>query len=137
MMSTKVCTTCKEELPYTSYYKDKSRSDGYSHICISCRKDYLKSPKGHITWKRKHVENRYGITLEEYNDKIQEGICEVCGSTDNICYDHCHSTGEFRGVLCNKCNRSIGMLGDTADTLYKVYTYLRNFEIKQRGRNEL
>jgi len=31
---------------------------------------------------------------------------------------------EFRGVLCNKCNRSIGQLGDTLESIQKVVAYL-------------
>jgi len=34
-------------------------------------------------------------------------------------------------VLCNKCNRSIGQLGDTLESLEKVVSYLRRASERQ------
>jgi len=57
--------------------------------------------------------------------------CQICGSTDKLCYDHCHTTGKFRGVLCRSCNSAIGLLGDTKESLYKAYKYLKMIETKE------
>jgi len=38
--------------------------------------------------------------------------------------DHDHKTGELRGLLCDRCNRSIGLLGDDAMTLTRAILYL-------------
>ena len=79
-----------------------------------------------IKSKKYHAEKVYGISLEEYDRCMATSdCCEVCGSVDNLAYDHCHDTMDFRGVLCNKCNRSIGQLGDTLESLEKVVSYLR------------
>ena len=79
-----------------------------------------------IKSKKYHAEKVYGISLEEYDRCMATSdCCEVCGSADNLGYDHCHDTMDFRGVLCNKCNRSIGQLGDTLESLEKVVSYLR------------
>ena len=79
-----------------------------------------------IKSKKYHAEKVYGISLEEYDRCMATSdCCEVCGSVDNLGYDHCHDTMDFRGVLCNKCNRSIGQLGDTLESLEKVVSYLR------------
>ena len=53
--------------------------------------------------------------------------CECCGSAPGIrglSLDHCHVTGGFRGWLCNKCNVSIGGLGDNLDGLHRAVEYL-------------
>jgi hypothetical protein len=54
--------------------------------------------------------------------------CECCGLQDTraLCLDHCHKTGEFRGWLCSRCNRAIGLIGDSTEALTKALNYLTN-----------
>ena len=75
------------------------------------------------TWK---IQKHYGITQEEYDICMStSNCCEVCGSPKALCYDHDHDTMKFRGVLCNKCNRAIGQLGDNEEGVLAAYEYLR------------
>lgn len=66
------------------------------------------------------------------NASVQElvtaytGECTICGATDSLHMDHCHKTGNFRGWLCSKCNRVLGLLQDCPDLLHKAYNYLIN-----------
>ena len=48
-----------------------------------------------------HIKNRYGITLEEYDELMERAghKCEHCGGTSKLCVDHCHATGKVRGIL--------------------------------------
>lgn len=39
--------------------------------------------------------------------------------------DHDHRTGKVRGILCQKCNQGLGMLGDTEAALVRALNYLR------------
>jgi hypothetical protein len=39
--------------------------------------------------------------------------------------DHDHSTGEFRGWLCAKCNTGLGLLGDSIEQLEMRLAYLK------------
>ena len=54
--------------------------------------------------------------------------CECCnrkleaGKKTHL--DHCHSTGKFRGWLCNRCNLGIGALGDSVEGLQQALAYL-------------
>jgi hypothetical protein len=41
-----------------------------------------------------------------------------------VVVDHCHETGAMRGFLCAPCNRGIGSLGDTRETLQRALGYL-------------
>lgn len=74
---------------------------------------------------------RYGITLEKRNQLIdqQGNKCKVCSTEFNEkiypCIDHCHKTNRVRGILCVGCNRAIGRLGDTYESLLAVASYLR------------
>lgn len=108
------------------------------NLCTSCH--YNKSnnncPKKMRDWKTKHqVMKRYGVTPEEYAKRMATSdCCEICGKTENLCYDHCHDTMKFRGVLCRGCNRSIGQLGDTLQSIMKVVEYLRKDDAKTNNR---
>lgn len=49
----------------------------------------------------------------------QGNVCAICGAGPDrdrrLAIDHCHDTGAIRGLLCGKCNRGLGHLGDGAD----------------------
>lgn len=51
--------------------------------------------------------------------------CSVCKDKSSLSVDHNHTTGKIRGILCNNCNRGIGLLGDTPESLLKAYKYLK------------
>jgi hypothetical protein len=60
----------------------------------------------------------------------QCGRCAICGREPNarrprLVVDHCHRTGRNRGLLCDRCNRAIGLLGETVETLEAAVGYLR------------
>ena len=51
--------------------------------------------------------------------------CDNCGRTDReLVFDHSHTTLKHRGWLCDNCNRSIGILGDTWQDLQRTLIYL-------------
>ncbi len=71
----------------------------------------------------------HGLTDEEYNKMFDEqhGLCAICNKletrvdkiTSKICklaVDHNHETGKIRGLLCGKCNRSLGVIEPNIDT---------------------
>jgi hypothetical protein len=77
------------------------------------------------------IRRTYGITLEEYNQKLeaQGNVCEICGKPDEVegrrmAIDHCHDTGQVRGLLCGNCNRGLGNFKDSPDMLQKALDYL-------------
>ena len=79
------------------------------------------------------IRNQYGITLEQYNNmlKAQNYSCAICGEEDEVegrrlAIDHCHTTGQVRGLLCGKCNRGLGLFYDNEDLLQKAIQYLKN-----------
>jgi hypothetical protein len=82
--------------------------------------------------RRSELKRLYGITLEEYVEMFdnQNGVCAICKkeckTKNSLSVDHDHTTGKVRGLLCNACNRAIGMLGDNADILRKAAEYLEN-----------
>ena len=59
------------------------------------------------------------------------GACDVCGVPEvelfkRLQMDHSHETGRFRGWLCGKCNKALGLLGDSEDVLVDALHYIMN-----------
>ena len=71
----------------------------------------------------------YGITVTEYERLFNEqnGVCAICQKDNGLialCIDHDHNTNEVRGLLCNLCNRGIGLFNDNPDLLNKAKLYV-------------
>lgn len=71
------------------------------------------------------------MSLEEYEQlfKAQDGKCRVCSTEPSdekrLCVDHNHITGKIRGLLCDRCNRAIGLMKDDYSIIQKAANYLR------------
>lgn len=98
---------CKEDIQLKRAAKRK----------LQTTKDY------HKNW---NLKDRFGITLDEFNLMVesQGGGCWVCNSTNKLSVDHDHATGKIRGILCNSCNRSLGLLHDDIPRIRKLIDYL-------------
>lgn len=88
-----------------------------------------------LDWRLRKV---FGLSLDQYMQMLadQDHKCDICRTEIRpvsaqkdraltACVDHDHSTNKVRGLLCNKCNQGIGMLGDSADTVERAAAYLR------------
>lgn len=107
-------------------------ADGLQSLCTTCysRKWRSENKDKALILRVKH---RYGITAEHYNKCMATStVCQICNTTKNLCYDHCHETDKFRGILCKKCNLSLGQMGDTFESIERFYLYLKNIEDKNK-----
>jgi Autographiviridae endonuclease VII len=79
--------------------------------------------------RRLRLKNRFGISLEDYDALLakQNGACAICKkkSARSLCVDHCHATGMIRGLLCKKCNSSMGFFEDDAARIRAAIAYLK------------
>ena len=68
------------------------------------------------------------------NGSTRQGAsCAICKSTEpcmknagRLYVDHCHETGEVRGLLCFRCNTMLGNAGDSPEVLRLAAEYLEN-----------
>jgi hypothetical protein len=125
-----------------------TRADGRTQRhprCDTCRKEYHKQYYQAMTTEQKKNMSRkstlakYGLTPEEYDKMFdeQDGKCAVCGrepegtgvSRHNLVVDHDHVSGITRSLLCDFCNRGLGIFRDDPDLLINAALYL----IKHQG----
>ena len=82
------------------------------------------------TYRRADLKKNYGITPEDYDEMLeaQSGVCAICeqncGSGRRLAVDHNHATGAVRGLLCTKCNTSLGNANDDPQILIAMAMYL-------------
>jgi hypothetical protein len=137
----RICCNCKVAKPISEYYtKGTSRHQAECKQCVSIRKTtWNKSDAGRLSSLKTRLKQRFGLTLEEYNEmfKKQGGRCAICktdkcSSGHNLSVDHCHKTGNIRGLLCKPCNLVLGNSGDNIKILISAANYLT--ETKHYGR---
>ena len=70
----------------------------------------------------------YGLSREDYQRMLiaQNGACAICHrkSKRRLCVDHCHITGEVRGLLCHNCNTALGLLDDDPKRMLAAGRYV-------------
>lgn len=83
----------------------------------------------------KYYKRVYGIGLAVVREMEagQGGVCAICnersfkmhaGVKQELCLDHCHETGNVRGLLCHNCNRALGLMKDDTSRLMSAIKYL-------------
>lgn len=73
--------------------------------------------------RRSWAKLRYGLTLDEL-DAILAAGCALCGATEQLMVDHCHTSGKVRAALCRTCNTGLGQFGDDPARLRAAADYL-------------
>jgi len=114
-----------------SCYMHDWRKKNKVRVAEIAKKSYEKrkrnDPGGlRLAQKKQKLKWSYGLTIEGYNALMEKfnNQCAICSRTANLVIDHCHETNVIRGVLCNKCNTAIGMLGDNINGLSRAISYL-------------
>ena len=91
----------------------------------SARARYAANPPKHRAKNRLYL---YGMTPDEYREQVigQTGRCLICLRVPdhNLHVDHDHQTGKIRGLLCNQCNRGMGLLRDDPKVAHSAAAYL-------------
>lgn len=122
---TGTCYVCKREFLSSTF--SKPTKNGY---CQQCERERARkrSPEAIRT---SHLKSKYGLSVEAFNSLLSAAShkCEIClcdlgTDTNFIAVDHCHDSGEVRGILCPRCNAGIGWFKDSPEALRSAARYL-------------
>lgn len=137
----KTCGKCKETLELRQFGIDKRWNKPRSYCKSCCRlneKDYRKKYPDKI--RASNISQAYNVSLEEARELMSIERCESCNvkltkakqnvrnKTDQV-IDHCHKTGEVRGVLCSGCNLGLGHFTDSITKLQNAIKYLKGEKV--------
>lgn len=149
----KPCRTCGQEKALTEFRfrKRRGRCNGnYASDCKGCELEYLRQwRKDHAdvvrekhrrvcrklrlgkfncsTWKRLGIV----FTAAQYHNRLKQqgGVCAICrrpnpAKKKRMSLDHNHTTGQVRGIVCDRCNLMIGMVEKEPAIVTAVQEYL-------------
>lgn len=119
------CNKCEQRKP-RSEFKRKN------NVCRECLNRHCR-----MAARESRIFQKFGISYEEkrriFNE--QEGRCASClhelrpmgvdGNYDPS-LDHSHATGKIRGILCDGCNPSDGLLGGDHRRTFALAMYQSN-----------
>ena len=138
----KVCSKCGETKHIDCFPKASPKTKSYSQYkngikpwCKDCYRlynaKYMRKMRGEGSKAYSHYYKKYGLTQEEVIDmhESRDFKCDICKSNtdhryDKLCVDHCHTTGEVRGLLCFSCNVVLGNAKDNIEILKSAISYL-------------
>jgi hypothetical protein len=154
----KKCSRCQLEKDESEFYVNRTRNNLQTN-CKSCgsvhAKNWLKNNKDRELKRRKeyyqknkdrirelskiqHLRHTYGLSVEQYEEMLakQNNLCAICngpptGRYNKLVIDHCHTTNQVRGLLCNECNTLLGLAKDKIEILQSAIQYLT-----KNGNNE-
>lgn len=87
--------------------------------------DKLKLQARTLEWQKAARLKKAGRSMPD--------LCEACHQPSNktLHFDHCHTTGNFRGWICHFCNSTLGFVKDSTEKLEALIRYL------ERSRREV
>lgn len=112
------------------------RGSGNRYVkgCPGCKakatEDRVKYRAVRANFEREARLRQYGLTLMDFTQMClaQDGVCAICHeepiSEGPLHIDHDHITGKVRGLLCENCNRGLGMFRDNPHLLARAADYL-------------
>jgi hypothetical protein len=140
-----ICTKCGELKNPDEFYHTRRKANKHQlHRAGECKVCSLKDRKKHYTENRDKILahkrfSNYGISKDEYFQMLdnQDGVCAICkreertrdSSSNNLrslAVDHCHDTGNVRGLLCRACNLALGFFEDNPKFLTTAIQYLED-----------
>ena len=135
------CPVCGTQFPKQRYHPKTYCSE------VCSKKAYKQQHPGEgqdavRAWQAEHKDQMddrryrrtYRMSKKDYDAMLdaQGGVCAICGRADDgsghkLSVDHNHETGAVRGLLCHRCNASLGCLDDDPTRFRKAADYLDRY----------
>ncbi len=137
----RTCTKCREFKSWDQFYDHSTAHRGKNPRCKTCVASHMRSwreqklkddPDGYEARRSEITRaSRRGITVEELRSmyRNQHHRCAICGVREidlprRFAVDHNHVTGRVRGLLCDDCNKGLGLFRDDPERLATAISYL-------------
>ena len=156
----KKCSRCKVVKMIEEFPNSKTQRRHYCKLCQPIvnragRNRRRLSGEDQAYWRKYYDErrrwtqlkSRYGITKEQYLQTAadQGNLCAICMKPEtetssphidemDLSVDHCHATGQVRGLLCRQCNIALGRFKEDVSILKSAIAYLEKYA--QRKENQ-
>jgi hypothetical protein len=122
----KQCNKCNTTYPLENFVW--SKRDGYNNVCKPCARNYMKEKRKDKNYIYTQKAKKFNTTVDVISSLYETHlVCQICNTKDRreLNVDHCHTTGKVRGLLCDNCNKALGLFKDSTDLLAKAANYLR------------
>ena len=122
------CHPCKlgNQLQYIRARAETNRSRVRAHRAANVAR-----------YREAELMRTFGLTLHQYSSMLAEqgGVCAICacpetaighgGRVKHLAVDHDHNSGTLRGLLCSRCNLTIGRVEEDPGILLQMVAYLQ------------
>ncbi|OAI48518.1 hypothetical protein AYO45_04770 [Gammaproteobacteria bacterium SCGC AG-212-F23] len=129
------CKICMRISISSYYFKNKEK---YKEINRAYNEKFRDQVR--IRNHKSKLKNVYNMTLEQYSEILiaQNNVCGICKKPETMKHkkfdylkllsvDHCHKTRKVRGLLCDKCNKALGIFEDSVEILESAIKYLKKY----------
>lgn len=155
-MDTKRCSKCLQEKPLDAFrpyaYKRRDGTHKIRSICHQCdldRSNNAREKAYKIEWARRNPEKCAAYNKSQtakrreaasFDERLttQNGVCAIChqpetirmlnGTLRPLSMDHDHTTKQWRGLLCGRCNAGLGMFMDDIPLMQAAIAYLEQWK---------
>lgn len=113
--------------------KAKYRANNLAKIRENDRQSQAKRRRENPERQKIRYENwraRHEAKLWDKAGRPRAYQCEICNKKEITVFDHCHKTDLFRGWICDRCNKMLGLVKDCPILLRKLADYLEIFNDK-------
>lgn len=149
---TRKCRLCGEVRPLEDFNRQQDTKGGRRFRCRDCVRKYhakwiakyrATSPSYVEYHRKRNLSAKFGLVPEDYDVMLaaQNGVCGICRRPPGIsvksrqkkpevfCVDHDHTYPPrdkrgHRGLLCDICNRALGLMKDNPVALRNAAEYL-------------
>ena len=118
--------------------------------CRRCYSKFIRKHENRYQYAREWTYiKKYGLDLVDFDCLWIAflGKCGICNkdltlpeskrgqSLSCAVIDHDHNTGNIRGLLCNSCNKALGLFGDNVEYLKEAIIWLEGDKNEKDGNN--
>lgn len=122
----KLCKHCNRDLPREEFSVCQPKRGGSPQIEARCKECDYKKHRAYSRWRNTGINDAHYAALA----LAQKGVCAICGehSKKQLAADHDHTTMKPRGLLCQRCNTTLGFVKDNPLLLQAMIDYLNRYK---------